>query len=123
MGGDHEIGFNQKPDRYARPDGRETIDAQRDLARERAAGFLSVHDPYCASPFTSQQLGDMMFAYLCDAQAMRYTDRAGRKGGEEGARRDRGKADFYTQMGEHVRGRDVDPRAGRPDFKPYEERS
>lgn len=61
-------------------------------------------------------MSDIQFAAHCHGCYLKYTMREGLKGP---ARIDRGKAEWYRQMREHVLGRAEDPRSERPDFKPY----
>jgi hypothetical protein len=97
-------GTDRRPDRYAGPGGRETIDRMRDLAHD------TVSDP---------QLADLVFAFTCNATALAYRDRAGKKGD---AALDLRKAEFWDAMAEHVIDPSAcpDPRHKRPDFEPYE---
>lgn len=99
-------GFDAAPDRYTQQ-GRETIDRQRDLAFEWARS---------SAEGLTLSLPDLLFAYFCEAQALRYEDRAGAKGDPEG---DAEKARWYKEMAIHVLGSGPDPRANRPGFQPY----
>jgi hypothetical protein len=89
---DSPTGTEAQPNRYTRPDGRETIDAIRD------------------------RLGDAGFISFCIGNAMKYEDRTGKKGDAE---EDRKKAAFYWDMATHVEGKGRDPRSQRPGFVPY----
>ena len=90
---DDTTGYTTAPARYtATEDGRETCDRMRDL------------------------LGDEGFAAACQANVIKYTDRAGRKGDWL---EDMAKAWWWTQMFLHVRGEAEDPRSGRAGFVPY----
>ena len=104
---DSTTGFDRAPDRYTAL-GRETIDRQRDFAHE-AARTVGAEDV--------NELADMLFAYHCWAQVMKYEDRAGLKGDPTA---DRAKAEFYKAMFAHVLKGSPDPRSGRPDFTPYQ---
>lgn len=104
-------GFERAPFRYV-AHGRETIDRQRDEAYVRACAFLCDDDPRVAA------LADEMFAYLCDATALKYEDRRGRKDNVNPAR-DAEAARWYREMATHVRGEGPDPRHHRPGFIPY----
>ena len=84
-------GFTSAPERYT-AHGRETIDRIRD------------------------ELGDAGFRAFCIGNAMKYEDRAGRKGDPEG---DAEKARWYRQMAAHLDGEAEDPRSGREGFVPY----
>ena len=84
-------GFDIAPDRYT-GEGRETIDRIRDV------------------------LGDDGFRAFCAGNAMKYEDRAGRKGDAVG---DVEKARWYRQMVAYLDGEADDPRAGRPGFVGY----
>lgn len=84
-------GFTAAPDRYT-GEGRETIDRIRDV------------------------LGDDGFRAFCAGNAMKYEDRAGRKGDAVG---DVEKARWYRQMVAYLDGEADDPRAGRPGFVGY----
>ena len=90
---DSVIGTDEAPKRYSGQE-RETIDRIRDC------------------------LGSVGFADWCLGNAVKYMDRAGRKGSFD---EDRAKAAFYCEMAWHVRDprRNKDPRRNRPDFKPY----
>ena len=88
---DSDTGLDRAPDRYMAA-GRETIDRIRDA------------------------LGDEGFVAFCAGNAMKYDDRAGRKGDEA---TDREKATFYRCMANHVRSYGPDPRHGRPGFVSY----
>ena len=94
---DTPTGHDRIPDRYT-GHGRETIDEMRDY------------------------LGDEAFAYHCEATAMKYWRRLGKKGDPAD---DLAKMTWYQRMAAHVRtgGQIPDPRAGRPGFQPYERRS
>lgn len=83
------IGLTVAPTHYAGE--RETIDLIRDFLTAR--GFLG----------------------FCKGNAIKYLDRASRKGGAE----DLAMAEWYTRMALHLQGFGPDPRAHRPDFKPY----
>ena len=61
-------------------------------------------------------LGDAAFYVHCVLTAMKYEDRAGRKGD---AREDNEKAMWYRRMANHLLGFGPDPRAARPGFQPY----
>jgi hypothetical protein len=84
-------GFTSAPERYT-AHGRETIDRIRD------------------------ELGDAGFRAFCIGNAMKYEDRAGRKGDPEG---DAEKARWYRQMVAHIDGKAEDPRSRREGFAPY----
>jgi hypothetical protein len=103
-------GFDRAPARYTAT-GRETIDRMRDLAHERAAGWYQN-----APRALVEHLADVLFAYHCDATALKYEDRTGLK---DDAEQDRKKARFYRQMAAHARGEGPDPRSERPGFVPY----
>lgn len=66
-------------------------------------------------------LGDEAFAWHCEATALKYWRRLGKKGD---AADDLAKMTWYQRMALHVRtgGKTPDPRAGRPGFVPYERR-
>jgi hypothetical protein len=91
---DTATGFDRRPDRYSGQE-RETIDRIRD------------------------ELGDELFIGFCLGTAMKYWDRAGRKGPKD---EDLEKADWYAMMAKHVAEPDLhrDPRHKRDDFVPYE---
>lgn len=101
MRDDSATGHERAPERYMAT-GRETIDRMRDLAREI---------------FGDPDLADMAFAFHCLATALKYADRAGLKGDADV---DRAKADWYSQMVDHVLDGTDDPRSGRPDFEPWQ---
>jgi len=84
-------GFTSAPERYT-AHGRETIDRIRD------------------------ELGDAGFRAFCIGNAMKYEDRAGRKGDPEG---DAEKARWYRHMAAHIDGKAEDPRSDREGFVPY----
>lgn len=86
------VGETTAPSHYARE--RETIDTIRDV------------------------LGDEGFKAFCVGNAIKYFDRAGRKGD---AQEDLKKADWYSVMFEHLRRphAHLDPRCRRVDFEPY----
>lgn len=112
--GDSITGFDAAPDRYM-THGRETIDRQRDFAHEAAravGGGALAGDAKAVA-----ELADLMFAFHCQAQVMKYRDRSGLKGD---AAADMAKAEFYQAMLEHVLKGTPDPRSGRPDFTPYQ---
>lgn len=89
---DTPTGYDRTPARYDHA--RETIDEMRDY------------------------LGDEVFAYHCEATALKYWRRMGRKGDAD---EDLAKMRWYQTMALHVRtgGQVPDPRAGRPGFVPY----
>lgn len=89
-----ELGFDAVPSHYAGE--RETIDIIRD------------------------ELGDDGFTMWCLGNATKYAARDGRKDGTS-SEDDANKMIFYVDMALHVESKGVapDPRAGRPDFKPY----
>lgn len=66
-------------------------------------------------------LGDEAFAYHCEATALKYWRRLGKKGD---AADDLAKMTWYQRMALHVRtgGKVPDPRSNRPGFQPYERR-
>lgn len=97
---DTATGTGRAPDRYT-GHGRETIDRMRDLLR-----FVA----------RSAEAGDALFAAHCLATALKYRDRAGRKGSAD---EDRAKMSWYLQMHRHVVFGEEDPRAGRLGFEPY----
>lgn len=99
---DSAVGDDRAPDRYT-GHGRETIDRMRDLARFMSGGPLA---------------GDRAFWVHCVATALKYHDRAERKGPKD---EDIAKMRWYLQMARHAAGTDVDPRASRPGFVPYEQ--
>lgn len=108
---DSPTGHDRAPDRYM-AHGRETIDRQRDAAYAFAESL--------AIPGVNvDELADVLFVYLCTMQRLRYTDRAGLKGGVE---EDKAKAKFYFDMAQHVSLGLPDPRADRPGFEPYQRR-
>lgn len=88
---DDATGFFKAPDRYVAK-GRETIDRIRDV------------------------LGDVGFYNFCIGTAMKYADRAGRKGS---VAEDMAKESFYREMANHTIGLGLDPRHARPGFTPY----
>lgn len=91
---DTPTGHDRIPDRYA-GHGRETIDEMRDY------------------------LGDYVFALHCDATALKYWRRMGKKGDPAD---DLAKMQWYQAMAAHVRTGSPDPRADRPGFAPYQRR-
>lgn len=103
-------GADRKPDRYAGAEGRETIDAMRDMALAAAEGLGAT------DPDRVRRLADLLFAYHCDATALKYRQRTGKKGP---AADDVRKAEWYEAMARHVRGQGPDPRHKRPGFEPY----
>lgn len=105
-------GFDRAPERYIRT-GRETIDRQRDRAHMFADWFASEH----GGDIDAAVLADFMFAFHCDACAIKYEDRGGAKGDSDG---DAEKVRWYRQMQYHVAGECPDPRSARPDFVPYQ---
>ena len=90
-------GWTAAPARYTAK-GRETIDRMRDLAH---------------AAFDDANTADRAFAFFCLATAMKYEDRAGRKGD---ALADMQKAAWYVTMADHVLGFGEDPRANREQF-------
>ena len=112
---DTPVGFDRAPDRYM-AHGRETIDRMRDRAfvvAEAYAGAVGAADE------VTNALADLLFIYHCEVTAMKYEDRAGRKGDEGDEQQDRDKALFYRRMAAHVRGFGPDPRVNRADFMAY----
>ena len=105
MNDDTPTGFDRAPDRYM-GQGRETIDRMRDAAGELFERGLE----------RGLSLGDAAFYVHCVLTAMKYEDRAGRKGD---AREDNEKAMWYRRMANHLLGFGPDPRAARPGFQPY----
>lgn len=105
MNDDSPTAFDRAPDRYM-GQGRETIDRMRD-----AAGEL-----FERATMHGLEVGDAAFYVHCMLTAMKYEDRAGRKGD---ARQDIEKSMWYRRMANHLIGVGPDPRAGRPGFKPY----
>lgn len=104
-GDDTAHGFDRAPHRYS-AHGRETIDRMRDVAGELfERAMLHGLEP-----------GDAAFYVHCVLTAMKYEDRAGRKGD---AKPDHDKAIWYRRMANHLLGVGPDPRASRPDFQPY----
>lgn len=93
-----------------KPEGRETIDAMRDMALAAAEGLGAT------DPDRVRRLADLLFAYHCDATALKYRQRTGKKGP---AADDVRKAEWYEAMALHVRGQGPDPRHKRPGFEPY----
>lgn len=113
---DDAIGRKVKPKRYAGQD-RETIDRQRDLFRTVFVG-LAVDEIPGATLEQVYRVADVAFSIHCQATALKYSDRMGRKG--EDVDQERAKRDWYEQMGAHVLvGTLPDPRSERPDFEPY----
>ena len=102
---DDPTGFDRAPDRYT-GSGRETIDRMRD-----AAGPL-----FWRALARGARVEDAVFAAHCHLDAMKYEDRAGKKGD---AQVDRDKGLWYRQMARHVEGYDADPRKHRDVFVPY----
>ncbi len=107
---DTSAGFDRPPARYTRT-GREAIDVMRDRAHQLARRHLHDDDGDAA-----RQLADALFAYHCEATAMKYEARAGAKGDPGG---DAEKALWYRRMAAHARGYGPDPRHERPGFEPY----
>jgi hypothetical protein len=99
---DTPTGHDRIPDRYA-GHGRETIDEMRDIAH-------------------AFDLGDEGFALHCILTALKYHRRAGKKGTDEDAAADARKQRWYEEMASHAMTGAPDPRAGRPDYAPYEPR-
>lgn len=97
MNDDTPTGFDRAPDRYM-GQGRETIDRMRD-----AAGEL-----FERATQHGLSIGDAAFYVHCVLTAMKYEDRAGRKGD---AREDNEKAMWYRRMANHLLGFGPDPRA------------
>lgn len=90
---DDATGYTAAPARYTdTEDGRETCDRMRDF------------------------LGDEGFAAACQANVIKYTDRAGKKGS---FLEDMAKAWWWVRMFLHVRGEADDPRSGREGFVGY----
>lgn len=106
---DSTTGFDRAPDRYSGQD-RETCDRMRDGAFKRARVFQGALGDIL-------HLADWMFAYACETHALKYEDRAGRKGD---AAEDLDKARWWREMAAHVRGEGDDPRSSRESFVPYE---
>lgn len=118
MSDDTPTGFDRAPDRYtAGGTGRETIDEMRDLAYQQAVRLVGDKHDGVVDGVTPDELADELFAYHCDATALKYGRRKGRKGAAD---EDVAKAKWYRTMVAHARGEGPDPRAGRPDFKPYQ---
>ena len=90
---DTPTGYDRTPARYDHA--RETIDEMRDY------------------------LGDYVFAFHCEATALKYWRRMGKKGDPA---EDLAKMRWYQTMAAHIwtNGEIPDPRAGRPGFRPYE---
>ena len=106
-------GFDRAPTRYTAK-GRETIDRMRDLAHAAAREFFG------NAAFTEEDvadLADLLFAYHCDATALKYEDREGLK---DDPTKDRSKRAWYLRMAAHVRGECPNPRSERPGFVAYE---
>lgn len=103
-------GTDRPPARYTQ-NGRETIDTMRDHAYEEAERQLGV------GPL-ADLLADLLFAFHCEATALKYSDRSGSKGDATG---DAKKCAFYRQMAAHVRDPKIylDPRFQRPGFQVY----
>lgn len=104
-------GTDRPPARYTQ-NGRETLDTMRDRAHEEAERQLG------PGPL-ADLLADLLFAFHCEATALKYSDRSGSKGDATG---DAKKCAFYRQMAAHVRSPDqyLDPRYQRPGFQKYE---
>lgn len=96
-------GADRAPDRYMKT-GRETIDRIRDMAFRLAGGNI--------------ELADQLFAFHCEACALKYEDRSGAKGDPDADDR---KGVWYRAMAAHVRSPETndDPRAYRAGFAPY----
>lgn len=111
LGPDTVDGTDRPPARYTH-NGRETIDTMRDHAYAEAERQLG------PGPL-ADQLADLLFAFHCEATALKYSDRSGSKGDPDG---DAKKCAFYRQMAAYVRspGQYPDPRCLRPGFQKYE---
>jgi len=103
-------GTDRPPARYTQ-NGRETLDTMRDRAYAEAERQLG------PGPL-ADLLADLLFAFHCEATALKYSDRSGSKGDAIG---DAKKCAFYRQMAAHVRspGQYPDPRCLRPGFRGY----
>jgi len=111
---DSATGFDRAPDRYTGK-GRETVDRMRDRALA-AAIALGLEAPYIPHEQTIK-LADKLFAFACLTHAIKYEDRAGRKGSAEV---DVEKAKWWRAMAAHAGGFGPDPRQDRETFEPYE---
>lgn len=103
-------GTDRPPARYTQ-NGRETLDTMRDRAYAEAERQLG------PGPL-ADLLADLLFAFHCEATALKYSDRSGSKGDATG---DAKKYAFYRQMAAHVRDPKIylDPRFQRPGFQVY----
>ncbi len=124
--GDHQLGFEAKPARYE-GGGRETVDKMRDNAFTLVEELLAKLDLSIdlrlrvgtdSEAPARKVIADEVFAYVCETHALKYRDRAGKKGSKE---EDLGKADWWEGMELHVLEPEThpDPRSERDDFEPY----
>lgn len=91
---------------HYRTGGKETIDRIRESLRTLAQAFAG--DPRLDDD-ESDFMGDLFFAAACEANRIKYTERAGKKG-PGGV--DLAKARWYAQMSHHVLDEDEpDPRS------------
>lgn len=117
-----ETGFEKAPARYM-TNGRETIDMQRDAAHVYANTVIEHLGLPAATEIVRigrrNDVADFVFHAHCTLTAMKYSDRAGRKGP---ALKDHEKRAFYESMANHIENPDTcpDPRWRRADFVPYQ---
>jgi len=100
------------PARYT-AHGRETLDRIRDHGGDLGDALAAA----LGLPSLAETFGELLFTYFCEAQAIKYEDRAGLKGPRED---DDAKAAFYRAMSAHVGQGAPDPRSARPGFVAYE---
>jgi hypothetical protein len=106
-----QLGFDATPARYNdNPDGRETIDRMFDELIATDLRVMWGDDADCYAMTPHQEAARK--AGLCAALALKYEDRAGKKGDPEG---DKQKARFYRQMQKRWEQNDesLDPRTYR----------
>lgn len=93
-----ELGIDKPPVRYSQnSDGKETIDRMFDIVEQVYYESIGIHEK--GQPFEPSDDDDgvrsALCTALCAAIALKYEDRAGKKGDPEG---DAKKAKFYRQM-------------------------
>jgi hypothetical protein len=98
------------------PDGWANLDASGEGGSQAHRAHVTLVELFERATQHGLSIGDAAFYVHCVLTAMKYEDRAGRKGD---AREDNEKAMWYRRMANHLLGFGPDPRAARPGFQPY----